>query len=170
MSLTLILPNDLRRAIETHGSEGYPDEVCGFLIGRTNIRGGAKVVERLVPVENTWDDSGDAEFAEAGASFAQSSRRRRFKIPPDEYVRADREARACGEAILGFYHSHPDHPARPSGYDLALAREIFPGYSYIIVSIVNAVPDALTSWVLRDDFSQFDAEIVADAPETTSKE
>jgi len=168
----LRLPSALRRVIEAHGTEGYPDEICGFLIGRTGGTDGPKIVERIIPIANTWDNGGEAEFANTGggASFAGASRRRRFKIPPDEYVRADQSARADSQAILGFYHSHPDHPARPSEYDLALAREIFPGYSYIIVSVVNAVPVALTSWVLRDDFSQFDEEIVADTTQFTDKE
>jgi proteasome lid subunit RPN8/RPN11 len=154
----LHLSGEHRRAIEAHGAQGYPDEVCGFLIG--TARGEERTVTRLVAIENTWDDGGDQEFAEAGASFAGESRRRRFKIPPDEYYRADVQARERGEAILGFYHSHPDHPARPSQYDLALAREIFPGYSYIIVAVHKAQAVDMTSWVLRDDGSQFDEEMV----------
>src|SRR4051812_12530941 len=115
-----------RRAIEAHGERGYPEEVCGFLIGKTV--GGVKTVTRLVEIENTWDEAGSAEFADVakvGAAFAGASRKRRFQIPPDEYFKAETEARAQGEGVLGFYHSHPDHPARPSAYDLALAQEIF---------------------------------------------
>lgn len=156
----LTLPSEHRRAIEIHGQEGYPEEICGFLIGQA--AGDDKIVEALVRIENAWAEAGaSAEFAGAGGSnFAAESRRRRFWIPPDEYFHADKAARAEGRTILGFYHSHPDHPARPSQYDLALAREIFPGYSYIIVAIHSGKAVDLTSWVLRDDESQFDAEEV----------
>jgi proteasome lid subunit RPN8/RPN11 len=124
------------------------------------VRGEEKTVTRLIAIENTWDDGGDPEFAEAGAAFSGESRRRRFKIPPDEYYQADVQARERSETILGFYHSHPDHPARPSQYDLALAREIFPGYSYIIASVRQQRAAEMTSWVLRDDGSQFDQETI----------
>jgi len=157
MPTTLHLPEDLRRAIEAHGERGYADEVCGFLLGTG--AGNEKSVTRLKEIENTWDDSGAPEFeGVGGAEFAATSRRRRFKIPPDEYLAADREARERGESILGFYHSHPDHPARPSRYDLALAQEIFPGYSYIIVAVQAGRAADMTSWVLRDDYSDFDQE------------
>ena len=152
----LKLTNEQRNAIQAQGERGYPEEVCGFLIG--TAEGDNKTVTTLREIENTWDEDGAPEFAAAGDAFAGASRRRRFKIPPDEYLAADREARAAGTAILGFYHSHPDHPARPSEHDLALAREIFPGYSYIIVAIRQARAADMTSWVLRDDYSQFDAE------------
>jgi proteasome lid subunit RPN8/RPN11 len=147
--------------MEAHGESGYPDEVCGFLIGTTGPDG-AKIVTRLQEIENTWDDAGASEFAAAGSDFSGASRRRRFKIPPDEYYAADIASRERGETILGFYHSHPDHPALPSAYDLRLAQEIFPGYAYIIVAVHGRTAVDLTSWVLRDDYSQFDPEEVTD--------
>jgi proteasome lid subunit RPN8/RPN11 len=162
----LVLPGELRRSIEAHGERGYPEEICGFLVGTAD--GDAKTVTELREIENAWDDSGTPEFAgTGGADFATASRRRRFAIPPDEYFRADKEARERGQAILGFYHSHPDHPALPSQYDLALAQEIFPGYSYIIVAVHGGTAVDMTSWVLRDDFSQFDSEELSDAPVVT---
>ena len=156
----LYLPPHHKTAIETHGASGYPDEVCGFLIGTIALVHGneRRTVSELREIENTWEDGGSSEFAAAGAAFAGESRRRRFRIPADEYLRADRDARAAGLSVLGFYHSHPDHPARPSQYDLALAQEIFPGYSYVIVAIHQRVAVDMTSWILRDDSSQFDAE------------
>ena len=60
---------------------------------------------------------------------------------------------AAGADLLGFYHSHPDHPARPSQYDLDHA---WPFFSYIIVSVAGGVPQDMTSWRLRDDRSTFD--------------
>jgi proteasome lid subunit RPN8/RPN11 len=147
----LHLGEEHRRAIARHGEGGYPEEVCGFLLGRWD-RDDVKTVARLLPIDNA-----------GGTEFAEGTRRRRFWIPPDQYYRADREARAANETILGFYHSHPDHPARPSGHDLALARETFPGYSYVIVAVHGAKAVDLTSWVLRDDGSRFDPETIADA-------
>lgn len=155
----LHLPTDHQQAIARHGESGYPDEVCGFLLGIDD--GTNKTVTRLLKIENSWDEGGAGEFAQAGADFARASRRRRFMIPADEYYQADKEARERGESILGFYHSHPDHPAQPSQYDLALAREVFPGYSYIIVSVRAGVAGEMTSWVLRDDGSRFDAEPIS---------
>jgi Predicted metal-dependent protease of the PAD1/JAB1 superfamily len=156
----LRLTEEHRRELEAHGERGYPEEICGFLIG--TAAGGEKRVTRLIAIENTWDDAGEAEFAATGPQdFATVGRRRRFKIPPEEYYREDKAARERGESILGFYHTHPDHPARPSPYDLALAQEIFPGYSYIILSVRAGRADEMTSWVLRDDYTGFDAEPIA---------
>ena len=158
----LRLSDEHRAAIAAHGERGYPEEVCGFLIGTAAPE---RVVTSLREIENTWDDAGASEFAQVGGSdFASASRRRRFKIPPGEYYRVDQAARTEGTAILGFYHSHPDHPARPSTYDLALAREVFPGYSYVIVSVQNGNAADMTSWVLRDDGSAFDAEEMRSCP------
>lgn len=152
----LICDEGLLQAVSQHAEEGYPDEICGFLIG--SWTGDLKSVTRLQPITNNWEEGGDSEFAEAGDDFSGASRRRRFKIPSDEYYQADKAAREAGETILGFYHSHPDHPARPSTYDLQLAQEIFPGFSYIIVSVKSGKATEMTSWVLRDDYTQFDSE------------
>ena len=98
----LYIADEHRRAIETHGEEGYPEEICGFLIGAWS--GETKTVERTQPIENAWEEpdaQGTAakavEWADtraASAEFVQATRRRRFMIPPDEYYQADRQARA----------------------------------------------------------------------------
>lgn len=155
----LLMGAEHRNQVEWEAEQGYPEEICGFLMGTWT--GDIKSVTRLHPIENNWEDGGDSEFAGAGNDFAGASRRRRFKIPPDEYYQADKAAREAGEAILGFYHSHPDHPAQPSSYDLRLAQEIFPGFSYIIVSVIGGRAVEVTSWVLRDDYSQFDSETLS---------
>ncbi len=135
----LHLTDEQRRAIEAHGERGYPEEICGFLLGQAP--GGAKTVTALLPIENVRAEN----------------RARRFEISPDDFYQADRAARAKGEEILGFYHSHPDHPARPSEYD---REHAWPWYSYIIVAVHGAKAVDLSSWILRDDGSQFDAEEV----------
>lgn len=131
-------------AIRQHATRGFPEEVCGFVLGSAVDE--QKSVTGLKAIANGWDEASGA------------LRQTRFSIPTNEYVIADREARARGESILGFYHSHPNSPALPSNYDLALAQQIFPGYSYIIVSVPAGEAGEMTCWVLRDDSSQFDRE------------
>ena len=80
-------------------------------------------------------------------------------IEPREILRVDREAREAGREILGFYHSHPDHPARPSHFDEAHAT--WPGYSYVILSIVDGNPNDLRSWVLEKEGGPFHAETLS---------
>jgi proteasome lid subunit RPN8/RPN11 len=164
----LFLDEYNRATIALEAEAGYPDEICGFLIGRWDAE--VKTVTRLLFINNNWEESGNTEFADAGADFSEASRRRRFKIPPEEYYQADKAARIDGETILGFYHSHPDHPARPSEYDLRLAQEIFPGFSYIIVSVRGGKAAEMTSSVLRDDYSQFDPEEIIAVPVASTKE
>jgi proteasome lid subunit RPN8/RPN11 len=84
--------------------------------------------------------------------------RRRFLVRPDDYRVAEQRAREAGLELLGFYHSHPDHPARPSQYDLDHA---WPSFSYVIVSVMAGEDKLLTSWRLREDRSAFDEESVA---------
>ena len=81
--------------------------------------------------------------------------RRRFLVRPSDYRTAEQEASRRGLELIGFYHSHPDHPARPSQYHFDHA---WPFFSYVIVSIMNGSAAAMTSWRLRDDRSAFDEE------------
>jgi proteasome lid subunit RPN8/RPN11 len=123
------IPDEIRR----HGAETYPHECCGALIGR------AGVVTTTFALPNTTEEGP----------------RRRFLIRPDDYREAERRARASGGDLLGFYHSHPDHPAQPSQYDLDHA---WPFFSYVIVSVQKGEPQDMTSWRLRGDRSAFDQE------------
>lgn len=131
------LIDDIRR----HAEAAYPHECCGALLGR--VDGDRKDVAAVERVDNRRDGD-DA--------------RRRYLIGADDYRRIDRDARARGFDVLGFYHSHPDHPARPSETDRA---EALPWYSYLIVSVENGRSADLTSWVLADDRAAFSAEEVA---------
>jgi S-sulfo-L-cysteine synthase (O-acetyl-L-serine-dependent) len=130
------LPVETRAEIRAHGAATYPDECCGVLLGPKD---GA--------VTDTWrlDNSTDLE------------RRRRFLIGPDDYRRAEQRAAERGLDIVGFYHSHPDHPAEPSAFDLAHA---WPNLSYAIVSIRGGVPREMRSWRLRADRSGYDEESI----------
>ena len=122
--------------IRRHGAETYPHECCGALYGRDGV------VSSTLALPNTTEEGP----------------RRRFLVRPQDYREAERQASSRGLELLGFYHSHPDHPARPSQYDLDHA---WPFFSYVIVSVRNGAPEAMTSWRLRDDRSTFDQEDLA---------
>jgi proteasome lid subunit RPN8/RPN11 len=132
----LQLPPAVVEAIRAHGVETYPHECCGALIGRD------AEVTSTVALPNITDEGP----------------RRRFRVSDLDYRRVERAADAASAELLGFYHSHPDHPARPSQYDLDHA---LPNFSYIIVSVVSGAADDLRSWKLRDDRSAFDEEPVS---------
>ena len=121
--------------IRRHGQDTYPEECCGFLLGTTGADGND--VKALHRVENRHPDH----------------RERRYVITPADYHAADRAARRQDLDIVGFYHSHPDHPAEPSATDLAEAT--FPGYTYVIVSIREGRAAALSAWSLAPDRSRF---------------
>ena len=131
MGLTITPPVDA--AIRAHGAETYPNECCGALIGRDGV------VTEVYGLPNTTEEGP----------------RRRFMVQPGDYREAEKRASASGGELLGFYHSHPDHPARPSQYDLDHA---WPFFSYIIVAVRAGVPEDMTSWRLKDDRSAFDPE------------
>ena len=124
--------------IRTHGALTYPNECCGALVGR------AGVVVSAYALPNTTEEGP----------------RRRFRVRPQDYRDAERRAAEQGADLVGFYHSHPDHPARPSQYDLDHA---WPVFSYVIVSVRAGVSQDMTSWRLRDDRSVFDQEELLDA-------
>jgi proteasome lid subunit RPN8/RPN11 len=125
------LAADAEAAIRRHGTETYPNECCGALIAS-----GATIVEAF-PLPNTTADGP----------------RRRFLIGPNDYRLAEARATARGGTLAGFYHSHPDHPARPSETDLAQA---WPNLTYIIVAVRDGRPEDLRFWRLKEDRSGFE--------------
>jgi proteasome lid subunit RPN8/RPN11 len=134
--------DDVLDAIRAHGAEAYPEEGCGFLLG-TATDGGRNRVTALRRVANRQPEN----------------RERRYQISADDYRDAQADADARGLDVVGFYHSHPDHPARPSETDLQEAT--FPGYTYVIVSVQDGQPAALTAWSLAPDRSRFGREEIA---------
>ena len=142
MNLPLVLSPALRRQIEAEGSAAYPNECCGILVGRDVD--GRRLVERLVEGRNAFE--ADEQY-------------HRFSIDPRQQMKAEREAEAEGKVVLGFYHSHPDHPARPSEYD---REHAWPFYSYVIVAIAKGAPADMTSWVLDAETSQFSRQEIGD--------
>lgn len=140
--LTLKLPAEAARRIRAHGVETYPHECCGALLGR-DAEGSREVID-LLPLANHRDDSP----------------RNRFEVTPDDVRLAERTAREKQLELLGWYHSHPDAPARPSEYD---REHAWPWYSYIIVSVQKSDPREMTSWRLRDDRAAYDSETIENA-------
>jgi proteasome lid subunit RPN8/RPN11 len=114
-----------------HGEETYPHECCGVLLGQMGDDG--RVVTSIARCGNTRVDSPQ----------------NRYHIDPRELVRIQREGRERGEDIIGFYHSHPDHPARWSPTDLAEAHWI--GCSYVITSVEKGKPATTNSFELTGD-------------------
>ena len=134
MNEIVLLP-DVNDAIRRHGSAEYPHECCGALIGH-----GDRVTEAFA-LPNTTDEGP----------------RRRFLVRPLDYREAEQRATASAAELLGFYRSHPDHPAEPSQYDLDHA---WPSFSYVIVSVAGREPGDVRAWRLRADRSRFDEETV----------
>lgn len=132
--------------IRRHAQETYPEECCGFLLGKVG-------------------ESGNEIHATARAVNRNENRRQdRYVISPDDYRSAAGSARKAGLEIVGIYHSHPDHPARPSTTDLETAT--FPGYTYAIVSVRGGRAAELTAWSLAPDRSEFRSEEIREAAGT----
>jgi proteasome lid subunit RPN8/RPN11 len=139
----LRLADGVERAIRRHGEETYPHECCGALVGRGTL------ATTAVPLPNTTEEGP----------------RRRFLVRPSDYRLAERRASELGGELLGFYHSHPDHPARPSQYDLEHA---WPTFAYVIVSVAAgaarlprgsgepAKAGEITVWFLKEDRTTFE--------------
>ncbi|WP_024545651.1 Mov34/MPN/PAD-1 family protein [Picosynechococcus sp. NKBG15041c] len=139
----------------TQAQNSYPEECCGLLLGH------GKTVEQIWPTANSWTLEFSQAMPELLPSEPQSqSRRDHFAIAPREILQAQKFARTAGLAIIGIYHSHPDHPAVPSEYDRAIAWDI---YSYLILSVENRRVTAYHSWTL-DGARQFQEETLQIQP------
>ena len=134
----LKLTRQIEEAIRKAGADAYPNECCGILLGKDE--GDEHVVTSLRPIENARESD---------------ERYHRFLITAEEMMQAELEARRLGLDIVGFYHSHPDHPARPSDYD---REHALPFYSYIILRVAEGRPEQMTSWRLQLSREAFDSE------------
>jgi proteasome lid subunit RPN8/RPN11 len=135
----LIIREELLCQIHAHGVETYPHECCGALLG-SDAEDLREVLD-LLPLANRRDDSP----------------RNRFEVTSDDVRLAENTAREKKLELIGWYHSHPDAPARPSEYD---REHAWPWYSYIIVSVQKRAPKDTTSWRLRDDRAAYDPETI----------
>ena len=142
-------------AIRQHGARTYPGECCGVMLGKAD--GVCKEVREIVPLKNLRNDPVRAQELLPVDDPGRETERNRFLIDPLDQLRVEKEARATGLEVLGYYHSHPDHPARPSVYDRDHA---WPLYSYVIVSVERGVAKDLCCWVLAEEGGTFCAEQV----------
>ena len=122
-------------AIKAHGAEGYPNEICGILLGP---RGGRNATE-----------------AKRARNIVADRARDRYEIDPHDHIRIQREADAGGQDIVGYYHSHPDHPAQASRFDTERA---WAGYVYVIVAVHKGQPVDANGFVAEKDGGPFRSE------------
>jgi len=142
MSRLLVSPKHIQ-TIQQHAAATYPEECCGFLIGRSLAEAPEGVmVERILAAQNSREDS----------------RHNRYVIDPKTVLAAHKEARNAELDVVGYYHSHPDHPAEPSEFD---REHAWPGLSYLIVSLDRGKVADTRSWRLTDDRNRFLEESIA---------
>jgi proteasome lid subunit RPN8/RPN11 len=144
---SLRVPEALVQRIHAHGVETYPHECCGALLGKDGET--AREVVELLPLANRRNDSP----------------RNRFEVTAEDVQMAEKKASELRLEVVGWYHSHPDAPARPSEFD---REHAWPWYSYIIVSVQQREPRDTTSWRLRDDRSAYDPEAIESVAEPAS--
>ena len=144
--MSIKLTGEHLKAIKRHGEGTYPEECGGLLLG--TLEGGVRVIREVLPLANVRPDS----------------RHNRVELDPRDYLKAEREAGRRGLGVWGYYHSHPDHPAEPSGFDLEHAP--FTEWSYLIVSVRGGLSAEVRAWSVRDDRSQFDEEELIRIEET----
>jgi proteasome lid subunit RPN8/RPN11 len=141
--MTLIVEDEHVAAIRKHGEADYPHEACGLMGGKKE--GERTIVRQLVALPNERLDSA----------------RNRYKIDPGAYRRAEKAFDEQGLEIVGVYHSHPDHPAKPSEFDRDHA---WPWWSYVIVAVAAGHSGDLKSWRLSDDRTAFTEEPITLEP------
>jgi proteasome lid subunit RPN8/RPN11 len=130
------LDAECAQKIRAHGVETYPHECCGALFGRDGANGSPREILQAFPLVNRRDDSPQ----------------NRFSVSTRDVVTAEREADARGLSVVGWYHSHPDHPAKPSDFD---REHAWPWYSYIILSVEKGGTREMRSWQLREDRTKY---------------
>jgi len=131
----LQITSQLLKQVHARGESAYPDEGAGLLLGRTD--GDTRRVIAILEMTN---------------ARKKSARRSRYLITPQDMLGAEREASRRGLDVLGVFHSHPDHPSRPSEFDREWA---LPWFSYLITSVQDGSAAQSLSWRLQDDRSEF---------------
>jgi proteasome lid subunit RPN8/RPN11 len=126
----------LLEEIRAHGRDTYPEECVGALLGRKGDPARVVAIERM---EN----------------IRAEERGRRYEISPKDYLRVEGLASGKSLALLGFYHSHPDHPAAPSAYD---GERAFPFFRYLVCAVAEGRPGEITAWTLSEEAGEFERE------------
>ena len=148
---SVVLSPQLLAEIEAHGRATYPDECCGFLIAASP--------------EVDGSDARTIEAVERAGNEFEGERRRRFLIRPEELRDLERRLEGSGHSVVGFYHSHPDHPARPSQFD---QEHAWPWYTYLVMSVTASGAPAVGAFELEPDTATF-REVLLSVPEPTPR-
>jgi len=149
----IFINSEILEAIKDEGERAYPNECCGVIMGRV-VSGGMPPFGGGTDVEVK-----DAISIEPIANSSENAEQyHRFLITPEDMLKAELKAREQKLDIIGFYHSHPDHPAAPSEYD---KEHALPFYSYVIVSVLKGKAGNFTSWELSDDRENFNSDEIA---------
>jgi proteasome lid subunit RPN8/RPN11 len=143
--MTIAISSELLAKIHASVERTYPEEGAGFLLG---LEGTARRVVTIYPLANTREED---------------ARHNRYLITPQDYLKGEMEAEALGLDIIGVYHSHPDHPNRPSEYDREWAQ---PYFSYLITSVQAGRAVESRSWRLSENRTQFTEENIEEMPES----
>jgi proteasome lid subunit RPN8/RPN11 len=135
--VTLEIQFDLLNQIYAHGESAYPEEGAGLLLGTVEQDGNDRRVTAILGLTNSREDT---------------ARHNRYLLTPQDMLHGEAEAARLGLDVLGVFHSHPDHPNRPSEFDRDWA---LPWYSYIITSVVSGRALESRSWRLSEDRQTF---------------
>ena len=136
--MSLLISSQVLENIHAHGESAYPEEGAGLLLG--TVIGGQKQVAQILALTNSREEG---------------ARHNRYLLTPQDYLRGEQEADRLGLDVLGVFHSHPDHPNRPSEFDRDWAM---PWFSYLITSVQAGQAVESRSWLLTEDRSQFSEE------------
>lgn len=143
--MTLSVSDEVLARIHAHGEESYPEEGAGFLLG-ADSGNGSRAVTSIFPLTNSRE---------------HEARHNRYLITPEDYLKAELTADKLGLSLIGVFHSHPDHPNRPSEYDREWAQ---PFFSYIITTVNEGKAIDSRSWRLLEDRSTFEEEKINTGP------
>lgn len=133
--MKLQINDEIMGQIYAHGEAAYPDEGAGFLLGTVN--GDERQVAQIYTIVNAREDE---------------ARHNRYLVAPEDYLKAEITADELGLSLIGVFHSHPDHPNRPSEFDREWAQ---PFFSYVITSVNDGKAVGSRSWRLSEDRSKF---------------
>jgi proteasome lid subunit RPN8/RPN11 len=136
--VSLWLSRQILAQINAHGETSYPEEGAGFLLG--SVEGQQRVVSQIFTTENAREDA---------------ARHNRYLVTPEDYLKAEITAERLGLDLIGVFHSHPDHPNRPSEFDREWAQ---PFFSYVITSVNDGKAVESRCWRLSEDRSKFEEE------------
>lgn len=136
--MSLHIPQDLLERIHLHGEQAYPEEGAGLLLGE--FQGEDPLVREILSLVNVRE---------------RQARHNRYHLSPQDYLQGEELAEQLGLAVLGVFHSHPDHPNRPSEFDRQWA---WPNFSYLITSVVQGQAAESRSWRLDEDRAAFSEE------------